>query len=230
MGYGRDDFSFASAANLSFVTASYSSPRKQYAFQYERWNKFGEEVDRGGASVTARLGDHVWLRGSAMFAPGARVLARQDYSAGLSRSLPRGFVIGGDYRRLQLRDAHVDVASPGFEYYLASRPVWVQAIVSESWTQVDEPVQARAPNPSMLLRYNQQLSNAFLMHLGYARGQESFATLSIDQLGRFRANTYSASVDIRMRPAWALGLSYAHQQRSSGSRQRTVGVNVSVRE
>ena len=215
MGYGRDDFSFASVANLNFVTASYSSPRHQFAFQYERWNKFGEEVDRGGASMTARVGDRIWLRGSAMIAPGTAVLAQQDYSAGVSRSLPRGLVISGDYRRLQLRDAHVDVASPGLEYYLPGQPVWLQAIYSESRTQFHTPAHSGALNPSITIRYNEQLGRALVVHAGYAHGQESFATLSVDQLGRFRANTYSGSVDITMSAACSLGLSYAHQQRSS---------------
>ena len=235
MGYGRDDFSFASAATLNFLTATYSSPRHQFAFQYERWNKFGEEVERGGGSMSALVGDHLWLRAGAMIAPGTAVLTQQDYSAGVSHVLPRGLVLGGDYRRLQLRDAHVDVVSPGMEYYVPGHPVWLQAIYAESRTQFHTPAQSRALNPSILIRYNEQLGRAFVVHAGYAYGQESFATLSVDQLGRFRANTYSGSVDMRMSAACSLGLSYAYQQRFAGSEKtrptdvRTLGVTVSVR-
>lgn len=230
VGYGRDDFSFASAGNLGFVTAGYVGARERFAFQYERWDKFGEVADRAGVSVSGRTSDRVWLRGSVMFAPRSTVLARQDYSVGFSRSWPGGFVVGGDYRRLELDDVHVHIVSPGVEYYFADRPVWLQGVFSESRTTFDAPVRTRALNPSILLRYNQQLSETLVMHVGYARGQESFAALSIDQLGRFRANTYSGSVDIRVSPASSIALSYAHQERSSGARQRTFGIGVSLRK
>src|SRR5205807_3949355 len=119
-------------------------------------------------------------------------------------------------------------------------PVWLQAIYAESRTQFHTPAHSRALNPSILIRYNEQLG-AFVVHAGYAYGQESFATLSVDQLGRFRANTYSGSVDMTMSAACSLGLSYAYQVRFAGSdvgrvlldppdaRQRTLGVTVSVR-
>lgn len=230
IGYGRHDFSFAPAGNLGFITAGYVGPHGRIAFQYERWNKFGETVDRTGVDASRRLGDRLWVRSSAMFAPGATVLARQDYSAGFSRTLPRGFVVGADYRNLQLVDALVHVASPGVEYYVAHRPVWLQAVFSESWTRFDAPVQAHARNSSVLLRYNQQVGDPLVLHVGYAKGDESFAALSIDRLGSFRANTYSGGVDVRIDPARLLAISYADQERSSGARERTLEISVKFRK
>jgi hypothetical protein len=68
------------------------------------------------------------------------------------------------------------------------------------------------------------------MHLGYARGNESFAGLSIDRIGRFRANTYLTGVDVRATSACSIGFSYAYQWRSNGARQQTFAIGLSLRK
>ena len=68
------------------------------------------------------------------------------------------------------------------------------------------------------------------LHVGYAEGDESFATLSIDRLGTFRANTYSGGVDVRIDSACSIAISYADQKRSSGARERTFDISVSLRK
>ena len=229
VGYGHDDSSFAGVGNMRYLGATFSSQRGRLAGQYERWNKFGEGVDRAGVSATRRIGERVWIRAGATVGPGARAIARRDYSGGASRSWPNGLVVNGDYRRLVVADAHVDVASPGLEYYFANRPVWVQAAVAESWTRVAGTGQPRAANRSFLFRYHQQVAAPVVIHLGYARGNESFAALTIDQIGVFRANTLTSGGDIRLSIRCSLGLSYAFQQRSNGAAERTFAVAVSVR-
>jgi YaiO family outer membrane protein len=230
IGYGRDDFSFASAGHTGSLTAAYAGADGEVALQYERWGKFGETVDRVGGNVTRRLRHGFQVRGGAMFARDATVIARREYAAGFSRPWRRGVVLGGDYRHLDFADVHVHVASPGLEYYVADRPVWVQAVWSHSWTQFGSSVAAWAHNDSVLLRYNEQIAQPLVVHLGYAHGNESFTALSIDQVGRFRANTYSGGLDMTVTPACSIALSYVHQQRSSGAHQRTFGVSVSFRE
>ena len=103
-------------------------------------------------------------------------------------------------------------------------------MLSESWTRFDAPVPTHARNPSVLLRYNQQIRDPLILHVGYAEGNESFATLSIDRLGTFRANTYSVGVDVKIDSACSLAISYADQERSSGARERTFDVSVSLRK
>jgi YaiO family outer membrane protein len=227
--FGLDESSFAHTGNMGYLGAAYSSSQGRIGAQYERWNKFGEVVDRAGASVSRRLAGHLWARASSMFAPGAHFVARRDLSGGLSRSWTNGFVLNADYRRLDFADAHVNVATPGVEYYVAHRPVRLSASLSESRTRFTAGGRPTAANHSFMIQYHQQVAAPAALRVGYARGNESFAALSIDQIGTFRANTVLGGFDIRLTPASSLSASYTFQQRSNGATQQTVGLGVSVR-
>jgi YaiO family outer membrane protein len=163
-----------------------------------------------------------------MAAPGAHVIARGDFSAGLSRSWPKGFVSSGDYRRLEFADAHVDVVAPGVEYYLSTCPVWLSATFSESRTRFNATGRT-ASNRSLLIQYHQQVAAPATIRLGFARGNESFAAVALDQIGTFGANTLVGGVDLRLTRRSSLGASYSYQWRSSGATQQTAGVGLSLR-
>lgn len=229
IGYGRDAYSFVQAGHLRSVTLGYSGARGRVAFQYERWERFGERVNRAGVSVSRELRGRLWVRGSATFAPGATVLASGEYSAGFSRSWARGVVLTADYRRAELVDVDLHVVSPGVEYYVPGRPIWLQALVSESFTYFNAPIDSRVSSTALMLRYNQQVAAPLLVRAGYAAGRESFAAVSIDQIGSFRASTYSGGMDVRLHPACVVGIDYSYQQRSSGATQQTFGISVSFR-
>src|SRR5207244_1234538 len=107
VGYGRADSSFADVGDMRSFGVAYASDRARLAGQYEQWNKFGEAVSRTGVSATRRIRERVWIRAGATFGPGAHVIARGDYSGGVSRSWSNGFVINADYRRLLFADANV---------------------------------------------------------------------------------------------------------------------------
>jgi len=229
IGYGRDAHSFVQSGNLRSVTLGYRAARGRMAFQYERWDKFGERVSRAGVTVSRQVRDRLWLRGSAMFAPGATVLATEEYSAGFSRSWAGGFALTADYRRAELADVDFHIVSPGVEYYVRGRPIWVQAVVSGSFTHFNAPIDTQVASPALMLRYNQQVAAPLLLRAGYAAGRESFAAVSIDQIGSFRANTYSGGMDVRLHPACSVGIDYSYQRRSSGATQQTFGLTVSLR-
>lgn len=229
IGYGRDAYSFVQPGNLRSVTLGYRTARGRVAFQYEGWDKFGERVSRAGVTVSRQVRDRLWVRGGAMVAPGATVLARREYSAGFSRAWAGGFALTADYRRAELADVDLHIVSPGVEYYVPGRPIWVQAVVSGSFTHFDAPIDTRVASPALMLRYNHQVAAPIVLRAGYAAGRESFAAVSIDQIGSFRANTYSGGMDVRLHPACSVGVDYSYQRRSSGATQQTLGISVSLR-
>jgi YaiO family outer membrane protein len=227
-GYGRDEFSFASAGNMGYFAAAVVTNTERIAGQYERWNKFGEVADRVGVSASRRATEHLWIRASSMFAPGAGVIARADLSAGLSRAWSNGVVVNGDYRRLEFAGVHVDVASPGLEYYVPHRSLWLSATMFQSWTRFDRSP-AAVSNRAFAVQCRQQVAAPAALRIGYARGNESFAAVSIDRIGTFLANTYFGGVDIRITAASNLTTSYAFQQRSNGAVAHTVGIGLNLR-
>jgi YaiO family outer membrane protein len=229
-GYGLDDFSFARESRMGYVSAGYSGAGGDIAVQYERWEKFGERVDRAGLTFSRRLRGGASVRGGVMAAPNATVIAQEEYTAGFSRPWRRGAVIGADYRQVNFADVRVHVASPSLEYYFVNRPAWAQAVWSHSWTDFDTQAAVRAHNDSLLLRYNEPIGRTLVVSVGYARGNESFAALSIDRIGRFGANTYMGAVDLRVTSRCSIGLSFADQRRSSGTRQRTFATTLSLRQ
>ena len=65
-----------------------------------------------------------------------------------------------------------------------------------------------------------QAASRVSLSAAYARGNESFDILSLDRLGRFRADTMAGGVRIDLRSLTSLGLGVEHQWRS-GDRQLT---------
>lgn len=229
IGYGYDNFSFASAGNMGYARLGYVGDLTLISIQYEQWNRFGQHVNRPGLSFSRRFRERWWLRGAAVWAPGATVLPEQDYTAGFSRSFLQAAVLGADYRYLRFVTARVNVLSPSFEYYL-KKPVWLRAAYYRSWTAFRSITSLDSANNSFLVQYNQQATKWLVAHLGYARGNESFLNLSIDRLGKFQANTYIAGLEFKLSPTLSLGPSYEYQRRLDGAQQKSFGISLTIRE
>ncbi|PYS28411.1 MAG: hypothetical protein DMG11_12750 [Acidobacteria bacterium] len=228
LGFGQDRFSFASPATVESISAGYTGTATRAALIYEGWNKFGDVSHRGGITLTHRFARSVWLRGGAIIAPGALAVAREDYSGGLSANVRPRIVTGGDYRYLRFASSRVHVASPSMEYYF-ERPVWVQAALFTAWTDDNVPGHSRIATQSFGVRYNHQIA-PLVLHAGYARGNESYSALSIDRLGRFRANTFIGGVDFKPVSSLTFGTFYSYQRRDSGSTQNSFGISLTVRK
>ncbi len=228
LGWGQERFSFASPASKGYVSVGYVGDRSRVSGHYERWNEFSEKVNRGGLNFSRRLEEGLWLRGYAMLAPGATVLAAQDYSAGFAWALPRGMAVGADYRYLRFEVDQAHVLAPSLEYYF-ERPAWVRAVFYKSWTEF-QPSGVVDSNASFLLHYYEQITQPMLVNVGFAHGSESFSALSVDRLGQFVANTYFGGVDFKLTPAYSIGLHYSYQGRSDGNSQSTFGIGLTIRE
>jgi YaiO family outer membrane protein len=229
IGYAQDRFSFTSPGNMGFLSAGYAGEVNCFSLQYEEWSRFEQRVRRAGFNFTRKAGRRWWLRAGAMLGPGAVVVPRQEYTAGVSRSLLRRFAMDVDYRLLRFRAADVHLISPAISYYFA-KPIWVTATAYGSSTAWRDGVQSPRANGSGLVQVYHQVAKPVLLHAGYARGSESFQALSVDRLGVFGANTYLAGSEFRFTSAYSFELFYAYQSRSDRSHQTSFGLNVTVRK
>ncbi len=256
LGYGHDRFSSVSPSDMASLSVGYVSERGRISGHYERWHEFDNKVDLGGLSLSQQFGNGLWLRGDAMLAPGATVLAEQDYTAGLAWSLPSGVVVGADYRYLDFQFDKTHVIAPLLEYYFET-PIWVRAMFFKSWTEF-QPAATVDDNESFRVHYYQQIIQPVVFNFGFAHGNETFSALPQDRLGtvdslrtierlrragllddtlrtiepieRLKASTYSGGVDFKLAPGLSLDLNFSHQDRTDSSSQSTFGVGFTIRQ
>jgi len=226
LGYVHDNFSFAAPGDAGELNASYVGEEGRVGLQYEEWSRFNERDRRAGFNFSRRYGGKWWLRGGAMWGPGATVVARGEYTGGISRTLPHRFVLDGDYRYLGFKAAEAHIAEPSLSYYFA-KPRWIQVTSYSAWTRVG--TSGHFTN-SWLFRYYQQVTRPLRLHAGYARGNESFEALSIDKLSVFEANTYLAGADVDFSRTLTAGLFCVHQRRSNGFRETSAGFSLTLRK
>ena len=227
LGYVHDRFSFAAPGNMGELDASYLGENGgRIGLQYEEWSRFNERDRRGGFNFSRRYGMKWWLRGGAMWGPGATVVPRGEYTAGISRTLPHRFVLDGDYRYLGFKAADAHIAAPALSYYFA-KPRWIQVTSYSAWARLGA---KQHFSNSWLFRYYQQVARPLRLHAGYARGNESFEAFSIDKLAVFEANTYLAGADVDLSRTYAAGIFCVHQRRSNGFRETSAGFSLTLRK
>jgi YaiO family outer membrane protein len=227
IGHVHDDFSFASPGNMEYLSVGYIGERWRLAGQYERWRRFAEDVNRSGFAVSRQLGKGLTLRGGAMWAPGATVLPRQDYTGGMSYAASP-WVLGADYRHLRFPSANVDILGPSFEYYF-KKPFWLTGALYGSRTEL-MPSGIVDYKAAFLARYFHQVSPHWILNAGYARGSEVLPNLSIDGLGTFRSNTYIGGVAWKPSHSITFDFYYAYQNRSNGAHVQSLGLSLALRK
>lgn len=227
VGYEHDWFTFFTPGNIGSLSLGYIGKRDQLRLNYEAWDRFGKTAERAGASYDGRLGAHTYLRAGFLYAPGGPiVIPRQDYTVGVSQGLPGGLALGVDYRYLHFSTANVHILNPSIEYYLR-RPIWLAARFYQNWT--DFKAGGATSDQSFLLEYSQQVAEPLTIHLGYARGNESFSSFTADRLGQFTANTVYWRGELAVSQGLSLGMFYSYQLRSSGAELNSLGLSVTLR-
>jgi YaiO family outer membrane protein len=227
IGYVHDNFSFAFPGNMGYLSVGYIGDRWRLAGRYERWRRFAENVNRGGFAVSRQLRKRLTLRGGVMWAPGATVLPRQDYTGGMSYAASP-WVLGADYRHLRFTSANVHILSPSFEYYF-KKPFWLTGTLYGSRTEL-KPSGIVDYKATFLARYFHQVSPHWILNAGYARGSEVLSDLSIDRLGEFRSNTYIGGVAWKPSHSITFDSYYAYQNRSNGSHVQSLGLSLTLRK
>jgi len=152
--------------------------------------KFDLTESRTGAGLEWRAGAATRMRAEASVAPGAVVLPRAAGGIEIERSTRYGDVAGA-VRLARFETARVWVAAPG-----VTVPAGERVLISgryflalTSFDQLGESV----VNHSAALSVRTRVADRLWLGGSYARGNESFETLTVERLGRFRADTVGAS-------------------------------------
>jgi YaiO family outer membrane protein len=201
------------------------SPDNFISVHYEDWLRFGEEVVRGGANFSHTF-SHLWtVDASTLIGSRGDVLARYDNSVGLKRRFRTGWAASTTYRDLLFDQAHIRLVSPSLEYSF-EKPISVQAIYTRGWSAYNGLIPLGEPTNSVALRYTETFSK-LTIHAGWSRGIELYTFApSADQLGQFRANTYTAGIDVPVSKILKTRFDYALQRRSSGANEQTLSARI----
>lgn len=177
--------------------------------------KFSQTESRGGGGAEWRGRPDLILRAYGLFGPGNQVLPRTDMS-GEVEAYRRKLELFGGVRRVGFEGVRALVLSPGVTYWV-NDGLAVGARYYRSYTDFvdrDETV----GNDSAGVRARVRVHPRVWLDAGYARGVESFETLSADRLGRFRADTLSAGARVDLPSLTSLAAVLEHQWRSGGGR------------
>ncbi len=180
-------------------------------------DRAGLDDTRAGGGIEWRLGRHVLSRGTVLVSPGSPRVARADLSGELEFAAGRTQPAIG-VRYLDFAGARVWILAPSISVDLTDNV----AVAARYYRSESEflPVGQRAANDSGAIMARWQAARRLSLSGAYARGNESFDILSVDRLGRFRADTVAGGLRIDLRSLTSLGLGVEHQWRT-GDRQLT---------
>jgi YaiO family outer membrane protein len=177
----------------------------------------GFDDARGGGGVEWRLSRRVVGRGALLISPGAPRLARADAGGEVEIAAGRTQTTIG-LRYLDFAGARVWIVAPAISIDLND----VVTLAGRYYRSESEfrPFGRRAGNDSGAIIGRWQAARRLSLSAAYARGNESFDIVSVDRLGRFRADTVAGGARVDLRSLTSLGIGVEHQWRS-GDRQLT---------
>lgn len=207
-------------ATMSLRTIA--GPRFRWRAAATVQEKFDRTEARAGGEVGYRPSAALELAGSAFLAPGADVLPRQSYGAGVSRRVAP-FVLSADYAYQSYRDAGVHQVGPGVELYMGRWLVAARyryAVTRFAGTAVS------ADDHAGSLALGFFYAGTSLIRVFAATGGESFTQPSRDLIGRFDAHTVGLAWRHFLTPGLGLEALYARQDRSGGGHQDSYSLRV----
>ena len=223
-GYSHENFDFASSTHGHFTQFRYTdNNRLTLRARFQAQEKFEEKNTRFTLGAVRRFLRRTYLSGQASFAPTGRVVANQDYSLEFTQGLHPSFYAGMGYRFMNFRvanahvltvlaDAHPRANLHLYIRYLPSRTLFGAGIPGV-W------------NHSGWARLEWDIDRRFSPYVAFAVGSESFASFSVDKLGRFSAQTYGAGARINLNRRQGFRVGYFFQNRTLGRRQQSVSAS-----
>jgi YaiO family outer membrane protein len=177
----------------------------------------GFDDARGGGGVEWRLSRRVVGRGALLISPGSPRLARADVGGEVELAAGRTQTTIG-LRYLDFAGARVWIVAPAISIDVNDDvALAVRYYRSESEFL---PFGRRAGNNSGAIIGRWQAARRLSLSAAYASGNESFDIVSVDRLGRFRADTVAGGVRIDLRSLTSFAVGVEHQWRT-GDRQLT---------
>jgi YaiO family outer membrane protein len=158
-----------------------------------------------------------------LISPGSPRVARADLSGEVELAVDRTQPAVG-VRYLDFAGARVWIVAPSLAVDVTDN-VALAARYYYSHSRFLPSAQT-AGNHSAAVMGRWQAARRVSLSAAYARGNESFDILSIDRLGRFRADTLAGGVRLDLRSLLTLGVGVEHQWRSGDRRLTRLTVDV----
>jgi YaiO family outer membrane protein len=177
----------------------------------------GVDDTRAGLGGEWRLGRHALVRGAFMASPDSPRVAQADSFGELELAIGRAQPAIG-VRYLQFADARVWIVAPSIAVDLSDNV----AVAVRYYRSASEFLTSgqTAGNNSGAIMGRWQATQRWSFSAAYARGYESFDILSVDRLGRFRADTAAGGLRIDLPSLTSFAVGVEHQWRT-GDRQLT---------
>jgi len=186
-------------------------------------DKFDRTETRGGGEFGAHLSRPLELTGVAFVAPGAEVLPRGTFGAGLTALAARGLLLSADYRHDAYADAQVHGVGPSVEWYVG--PWLLAARYRYTATRFDG-VSSTAGDHTGLASVGYQYGLANIVRVFGFAGGESFGEPSRDRIGS--SDGHGAGISWRQFVSPALGFEavYAFDDRSGIGTRHSFGLRL----
>lgn len=199
------------------------SDRWRIGARGQHQDKFSMREDRGGLTGEWRMTRNLTWTTQMLYGGRARVLPRAD--AMIDGTYGRGRLeTSGLVRHIAFSDARVSLLSPGLSVWL--RDSWnVSGRYYLSLTDYPNRHGLESAH-SGAVRTQYRVLPRVWADLGYARGTESFETLSFDRLGRFRAGTASAGFRWNLPSLTTVAGAYEYQWRTTNSRMQRATISI----
>jgi YaiO family outer membrane protein len=149
------------------------------------------------------------VRAAALFGAGGDIVARQDLSVGVSRTVRHGLVLGADYRHIAFRSSKVDAAIADLDYYF-EKPIWI--VTSFAANRVEG-----ATTPALQARFNSRVRQNLTMNVGYGHGTEIFQLALPTDFGAFRRDSYMGGITLAFTRKTRTEATYRLARRSTGT-------------
>jgi len=190
------------------IGATYFNQKGDIGLDFFHMNRFGEAGSRGGLHFSRKLGAAITVRAAALFGGGGDIVARQDLSAGISRKLGHGWVVGADYRHIGFRTLKVDAAIADLDYYF-EKPIWIVTSVAANRA-------GGATTPALLARFYSQVRKNITVNAGYGHGTEIFQLALPTDFGAFRRDSYIGGLTFVVTKKTRTEATYTLARRSTG--------------
>ena len=207
--FNLEDTSNSQAGMATINLRAAESFRVSGTVQHER--KFSESETRGGAGIEWLLTPAVQVHGGALFAGDSIVLPKSDAYGGINYRRGRA-TWSFDLRVAEFQQADAQIGGVGLRLSL---PRNTNAWVKYYRFSTDYELAPSDIVHSWVLGVSGRPNAEWVLGAEYTRGPDQLEMLTVDRLGAFETNTYSAFTEFLLTPMLSLHARYDFQDRPS---------------
>jgi hypothetical protein len=219
-----DDLPSTRGANIALNVRLNDRVRITAREQAQHKFTHGDSRAGGGLIWAARPGFTV--RGEALVGINTKILPRLDGNLAADYTRARS-QLSGESRFVTFPGARALIVSPSATYWLTDH-VGVAGRFHESLTSFDRQ-QGVVPSSSFHLGGMVRPVTRLQLEAGYGRGIDRIDALSLDQLGRFRAQNITSAARVEVTPLTSVGVRTGRQWFDNGVRMLRLAVSVGRR-